>query len=68
MKKEVRRGGGGGGGGGEGGEGRPECLEKTPDDELQKKTHSKTPKFRLQLKLEPATLALMVAKESRHAR
>ena len=40
-----------------------EYLEKTPDDELQKMSHTKAPKF----KIETRTLALVTGKESRHA-
>ena len=33
---------------------KPECLEKTPDDVLQKMPHTKARKFKPQPRLEPA--------------
>ena len=33
---------------------KPEYLEKTPDDELQKMPHTKARKFKPQARLEPA--------------
>ena len=33
---------------------KPEYLEKTPDDELQKRPHTTTRRFKPQARLEPA--------------
>ena len=33
---------------------KPEYPEKTPDDELQKMSHTKTRRFKSQARLEPA--------------
>ena len=43
-----------GGGGGRREGGRPDCPEKTHDDELQKMLHNTAQKFKPQPRLEPA--------------